>query len=128
MPQNDTNKKKELMQKACKLCDSSLCEVKTACILVKGDVIVSSSWNRPERHAEITALQEASLQSNDKNDYVLYTTRFPCPECSVIIANSGIKRVIYMSDHFTSNNAGRAYLESFEVTLENIPEVDVWRE
>lgn len=128
MPQHDTKKKKELMQIACKLCDASVCEVKTACILVKGDTIVSTSWNSAERHAEIAALQGAQLSLTDNNDYVLYTTRFPCPECSVIIANSGIKKVIYMSDHFTSNNAGRALLESFAVTLEQMPEIEVWRD
>lgn len=46
-----------------------------------------------EIHAEMNALLYASVQ--DKQDATIYTTLQPCYMCSLLIAGSGIKRVIY---------------------------------
>jgi dCMP deaminase len=47
-------------------------------------------------HAELNAI--LNKVSSDLNGCTLYTALFPCNECAKAIIQSGIKKVIYMSD------------------------------
>lgn len=47
-------------------------------------------------HAEINAV--LNKNSSDVKDCTMYVALFPCNECAKVIIQSGIKRVIYMSE------------------------------
>ncbi|BFF98325.1 probable deoxycytidylate deaminase [Drosophila madeirensis] len=57
-------------------------------------------------HAEANAI----LNSNGASlvDTTLYTTLFPCNECTKLIIQSGIKQVFYMSDKYAHKKTYRA--------------------
>lgn len=48
-------------------------------------------------HAEVNALLECSPE--ERKDATLYVTARPCAECSKLIINSGIKRVVYAMEY-----------------------------
>lgn len=48
-------------------------------------------------HAEVNALLECSPE--ERKDATLYVTARPCAECSKLIINSGIKRVVYAVEY-----------------------------
>lgn len=64
------------------------------------------SWDKPEKynyviHAEINAIINSNDFKSIKNS-TLYTTLFPCKECSKIIIQLGIKNIIYLSDKYNN--------------------------
>jgi len=48
-------------------------------------------------HAEVNALLECSPE--ERNGATIYVTARPCAECSKLIINSGIKRVVYAQEY-----------------------------
>jgi len=48
-------------------------------------------------HSELNAILYAK---NDLNGCILYSTLFPCNECSKAIIQSGISEVVYLSDKY----------------------------
>ena len=57
-------------------------------------------------HAEMNAILNKN-EANLKNS-TIYTTLFPCNECSKLIIQSGIKRVIYLSDKYSDTDQNKA--------------------
>lgn len=63
------------------------------------------SWNRDGEenkykyviHAEANAILNSI---KDLTDSIIYTSLFPCNDCAKIIAQSGVKEVIYESDKY----------------------------
>lgn len=51
-------------------------------------------------HAEVNAV--LNKNSSDCKDCTIYVALFPCNECAKVIIQSGIKRVIYMSDKYAN--------------------------
>ncbi len=133
------------MREACWLCDRSPLDVRTGCVLVSADTIVGRGWNgalvdpkdfdpKLKRaiaelelpHAELVCLNEALKANIPLSSSVLYVSRFPCPVCAREIASLGIKRLFFMSDHFSSNNGGLPILLNAGVSVIQIPEKSVW--
>lgn len=54
-------------------------------------------------HAELNAL--LNYTGRDLRGSKLYTTLFPCNECTKAIIQSGIKEIIYLSDKYSDSNA-----------------------
>lgn len=52
-------------------------------------------------HAEANALLNA-INSNTVSGTRIYTTLFPCNECTKLLIQSGIKEVIYLSDKYSN--------------------------
>ncbi|XP_076656386.1 deoxycytidylate deaminase-like [Halictus rubicundus] len=52
-------------------------------------------------HAALNAILKRNTSSVE--GCALYTTLFPCNECAKAIVQSGIKEVIYLSDHYPTN-------------------------
>ena len=48
-------------------------------------------------HAEINCLNDATVE--EKAGGVLYVTHFPCECCQKVIAESGIKEVVYLNNY-----------------------------
>jgi rfaE bifunctional protein nucleotidyltransferase chain/domain len=61
-------------------------------------------------HSEMNLIALAAKKNISLNGATLYTTTFPCSLCAKAIANSGIKKVIFLSDY--SNLDGLYYLKS----------------
>ena len=57
-------------------------------------------------HAELNAILEAMSKSGGKlNNCTIFVTLFPCNECAKLIVQSGIEKVVYLSDkyYYTEN-------------------------
>ena len=78
-------------------------EIPVGCVIVKNDIIISSSHNKREAskdaimHAEIIAIEEAchKLGSWRLDECELYVTLEPCMMCMGAILESRIKTVYY---------------------------------
>ena len=93
---------------------------KVGCIIVKNGAIISDGYNgtpkgfdnnceinldehdkkalltKPEvLHAESNAITKLAKSNNSSNGATMYITIAPCLECSKLIIQSGIKRVVY---------------------------------
>ena len=50
-------------------------------------------------HAEANAITKVAKSGNSSNGSTLYVTASPCLECSKLIIQSGIKRVVYKDEY-----------------------------
>ena len=50
-------------------------------------------------HAEANALTKVAKSNNSSDEATLYVTSAPCIECSKLIIQAGIKRVVYSDDY-----------------------------
>lgn len=57
-------------------------------------------------HAELNAI--LNRISSDISGSTLYTTLFPCNECTKSIIQSGIKRIVYLSDKYELSDIVKA--------------------
>lgn len=102
---------------------------KVGCIIVKKNNIISYGYNgtvagtcndcedqknvtlKHVIHAELNAIIKASkIGSNIKNS-TMYLTLSPCIECSKLIVQSGIKKVIYLEEY--NDNSGILFLKKY---------------
>ena len=60
-------------------------------------------------HAEANAILKISRSTQSCEGATLYLTLSPCKECSKLIFQSGIKRVVYIQDY--SDNEGLSFLK-----------------
>lgn len=95
---------------------------KVGCVIVKDNNIISFGWNGMPHgfenccedennvtyneviHAEENAICKAARQGISLNDATLYLTLSPCPHCSKLIIQSGIKRVVYLEEYRISKS------------------------
>lgn len=56
-------------------------------------------------HAEMNAVLNFLGDTSLMNNSVLYVTLFPCNECAKFIVQSGIKKIIYLSDKYESSES-----------------------
>lgn len=91
--------------------------MKVGCIIVKDNQIISDGFNgtpsgfdnicedehfktKPEvLHAESNALMKLALSTQSSKNATLYVTLSPCFECSKLIIQAKIKRVVYKEDY-----------------------------
>lgn len=87
--------------------------MKVGCLVVKNDQIISDGFNgtptgfdnvcededgstkKEVLHAESNALSKLAKSTNSSDGATLYCTLSPCFECSKLIVQAGIKRVIF---------------------------------
>lgn len=108
-----------------------------ACIVDNENKVVSIGYNGMPRHCDDTKLTwEKGEDLNNKYLYVchaefnailntrdgshlngckIYVTLFPCNECAKAIIQTGIKKVIYLSDKYQDQLSTRASKKLFEV-------------
>lgn len=72
-------------------------------------------------HAEANAILKVAGSTQSCKDATLYITMSPCKDCSKLIHQSGIKRVVYMEGY--KDNSGLQFLEKAGVIIEQIEEV-----
>ena len=85
-------------------------------LLVKDKMIISDGYNGTPSgfenecedgnvtkayvlHAEANAITKVAKSGNSSEGATLYVTASPCIECSKLIIQSGIKRVVYSEDY-----------------------------
>ena len=73
-------------------------------------------------HAEANAILKVAESTQSCKDATLYITMSPCKECSKLIHQSGIKRLVYQIDY--KDNSGLQFLEKAGVELEQISELE----
>lgn len=90
---------------------------KVGAIIVKNDMIISDGYNGTPSgfdncceneegetqwyvlHAEANAILKVAKSTNNCEDATLYLTLSPCKDCSKLVLQAGIKRVVYMSEY-----------------------------
>lgn len=85
---------------------------KVGCVLVKNDRVISFGYNgtpsgfdntcesngvtkKEVLHAESNAIAKCAQSNESTNGSVLYCTLSPCFDCSKLIIQSGVQRVVY---------------------------------
>jgi len=66
-------------------------------------------------HGEVNAILKAAKNGNSVNDSTIYLSLSPCLDCSKLILQSGIKRVVYLTAY--RNLEGVDFLKQF-ITVE----------
>ncbi|MCB0485199.1 MAG: dCMP deaminase family protein [Flavobacteriaceae bacterium] len=72
-------------------------------------------------HAEANAILKVASSTQSCKGATLYITMSPCRECSKLIHQSGIKRLVYLDAY--KDDEGLKFLEKAGVTLVHIPEL-----
>ena len=89
---------------------------KVGALLVKDRMIISDGYNGTPSgfeniceedgvtkpyvlHAEANAITKVAKSGNSSEGATLYVTASPCLECSKLIIQSGIKRVVYLDEY-----------------------------
>ncbi len=113
---------------------------KVGALIVKGRMIISDGYNGTPSgfenvcedennltkpyvlHAEANAITKVAKSNNSSEDSTLYVTTSPCMECSKLIIQSGIKRVVYCDRYHNTDGLDllrRAGIELVFIDLEN---------
>ena len=116
---------------------NSYCERrKVGALIVKEKMIISDGYNGTPAgfenicedeqnltkayvlHAEANALTKVAKSNNSSEDATLYVTTSPCMECSKLIIQSGIKRVVFCDKYH--NIEGLELLERANIEINHI--------
>ena len=142
-----TNKKQQLLdQRYLKMADiwaqNSYCKRrKVGALLVKDKMIISDGYNGTPSgfenecedeenktktyvlHAEANAITKVAKSGNSSLGATLYVTSSPCIECSKLIIQAGIKRVVFTENYRLEDGINllkRANIEVEQVLPDNI--------
>ena len=112
---------------------------KVGAIIVKDRMIISDGYNGTPSgfenccedeagltkwyvlHAEANAILKVARSTQSCEGATLYITMSPCKDCSKLIHQSGIKRVVYQSGY--KDESGLDFLRKAGVVVECIPEL-----
>ena len=72
-------------------------------------------------HAEANAILKVAASTQSCKGATLYITLSPCKECSKLIHQSGIKRVVYQNGY--KDDSGLQFLQKAGVELVHLPEI-----
>ena len=103
----DNNCEKECY--ACHGIGSSYYDKETPCPRCDGAGIVTNDFTL---HAEANAITHAAKEGISLDGATIYVTMSPCKECSKLIAQSGIKRVVYKDTY--KDTSGLEFLKTIE--------------
>ncbi len=70
-------------------------------------------------HAEANAILKVAQSTNDCSGATLYITLSPCKDCSKLVLQAGIKRVVYVTDY--KDTTGVDFLRDAGVEVVHIP-------
>ncbi len=120
----------------------SYCERKqVGAIIVKDKMIISDGYNGTPTgfeniceddqgatkwyvlHAEANAILKVASSTQSCKGATLYITLSPCKECSKLIHQAGIKRVVFINAY--KDLSGVEFLEKAGVEITHLPEVDL---
>lgn len=105
-------------------------------LIVKGKMIISDGYNGTPSgfenicednsnktkpyvlHAEANAITKVAKSNNSSEGATLYVTTSPCMECSKLIIQSGIKRVVFCDKYH--NEEGLRLLERAKIEIHHL--------
>lgn len=70
-------------------------------------------------HAEANAILKVASSTQSSKDATLYITLSPCKECSKLIHQSGIKRLVYSNAY--KDNEGLEFLKKANIEIVYLP-------
>ena len=73
-------------------------------------------------HAEANAILKVARSTQTCENATLYITLSPCKDCSKLIHQSGIKRVVFIDGY--KDDSGLEFLRKAGVTVEQITEIE----
>ncbi|NQY66341.1 MAG: dCMP deaminase family protein [Flavobacteriales bacterium] len=109
---------------------------KVGAIIVKNGMIISDGYNGTPGgfdnscessdgktlwyvlHAEANAIMKVAKSTNNSHGSTLYLTLSPCKECSKLILQAGITRVVFINAY--KDDAGLAFLKQSEIEVDQI--------
>lgn len=122
--------------------ENSYCKRRqVGCLLVKDKMIISDGYNGTPTgfendcetednrskayvlHAEANAITKVAKSSNSSEGSTLYVTDSPCIECSKLIIQAGIRRVIYSREYRLTDGIDLLRRAGIEVVYKPIPEI-----
>lgn len=113
---------------------------KVGALIVKGKMIISDGYNGTPAgfenicedddfktkpyvlHAEANAITKVAKSNNSSENATLYVTTSPCMECSKLIIQSGIKRVVFCDRYHNTDGLDLLYRAGIEVVYINLEE------
>ncbi len=113
---------------------------KVGAIIVKDRMIISDGYNGTPSgfenccedeegltkwyvlHAEANAILKVAGSTQSCKDATLYITMSPCKECSKLIHQAGIKRVVYQNGY--KDDSGLDFLQKAGVHIEQITQLN----
>ncbi|MAN26934.1 MULTISPECIES: deoxycytidylate deaminase [Mesonia] len=113
---------------------------KVGAIIVKDRMIISDGYNGTPSgfenccedeegltkwyvlHAEANAILKVAGSTQSCKDSTLYITMSPCKECSKLIHQAGIKRVVYQNGY--KDDSGLNFLQKAGVQIDQITELN----
>jgi dCMP deaminase len=119
----------------------SYCQRKqVGAIIVKDAIIISDGYNGTPAgfdnccenekgethwyvlHAEANAILKVARSTNNCKDATLYLTHSPCKDCSKLVLQSGIKRLVYQ--HAYKDDSGLRFLKEAGLEIQQIENID----
>ena len=113
---------------------------KVGALLVKDGMIISDGYNGTPSgfenvcedeegctkpyvlHAEANAITKVAQSNNSSSGATLYITASPCMECSKLIIQAGIKRVVYNEEYRLTDGIELLRRAGIEVIRLDVPE------
>ncbi|MAT90129.1 MAG: CMP deaminase [Flavobacteriaceae bacterium] len=74
-------------------------------------------------HAEANAILKVAASTQSCHGATLYITMSPCQQCSKLIHQAGIKRLVY--HELYKDNSGVKFLERAGVSISHLPDLDI---
>ncbi|MBR5715810.1 MAG: dCMP deaminase family protein [Bacteroidales bacterium] len=122
--------------------ENSYCKRRqVGCLIVKEKMIISDGYNGTPTgfendcetednrskpyvlHAEANAITKVAKSNNSSDGATLYVTDSPCIECSKLIIQCGIKRVVYAREYRLTDGVDLLRRAGIEVIFKPIPEI-----
>lgn len=132
---------KRYLRMACIWAENSYCQRRrVGAILVKDQMIISDGFNGTPAgfenicedadgatkpyvlHAEANAITKVARSNNSSDGSTLYVTASPCLECSKLIIQAGIERVVFHELYRLCD--GIDLLERAGIEVVHIPDID----
>ncbi|MBN9311475.1 MAG: dCMP deaminase family protein [Chryseobacterium sp.] len=120
----------------------SYCErKKVGALIVKDRMIISDGYNGTPSgfenccedeagkthwyvlHAEANAILKLAGSTQSAKDATLYLTLSPCKECSKLVVQAGIKKVVYVDEY--SDNSGIEFLKNHGIEILRISQEEL---
>lgn len=126
---------------ACEWAKLSHCKRKqVGALIVKDNTIISDGYNGSPSgftnacedengdthwyvlHAEANAILKVAKSTQNAQGGTLYISLSPCKDCSKLIIQAGIKRVVYLNEY--KDTSGVSFLKDLNIEVEHIKEIE----
>nr|MDO8117220.1 dCMP deaminase family protein [Candidatus Sigynarchaeota archaeon] len=73
-------------------------------------------------HAELNCIIQAAVHGTSikGDDTTIYVTAFPCIDCTKVLINAGIKRIVFLDEYDASNEIRNALIEESGIKLQQL--------